>query len=350
MGTLGKFLAAVCAILFIVSSVLVLLVFNIEQKAFSSATYKQAFENQRLYERMPAILATALTTSMAENINAVPFLKAMTVEDWQNSISMLLPPEELGAMADNALDATFDYLNGKTNSAVISLLPVKARLAGEGGINVVIQVLRLQPPYTPEQLTQMALGLLGGEIALCDPPEQAIGLMAPFIQSQLQVMTAIFPNEVTFIAGATSGTPADPRLKLNAVRSAIKLTPFLPVLFLFGIAVFAVRSLAGWLAWWGWSFTIAGLSSLLIGLVGSPLVGWILQLLIQNQGTILIPPVLASSIAETTSAVAREMLAPVMIEGAVLAIVGLIMALIAVFLAKRERDHLIRRMSVRGSS
>ena len=336
MRTFGQFLAAICAILFVISAVAVLLFINIEAKAFSSATYKQAFEDQRLYERMPEILPTALTTTMGPNISAVPFLRALTIQDWQNTISMLLPPEELKAVANNALDATFDYLNSRTNSAVISLLPVKVQLAGPSGMNVVLQILSLQPACTTEQLTQMALGLLGGEIALCNPPPEAIGLMTPFIQSQLQTMTTIIPNEVTFIPGTLSGTPDDPRLRLNTIRSAIKLTPFLSVLLLFGITIFAVRSLVDWLTWWGWSFAVAGASSVLIGLVGSPLVGWILQLFIQNQGTILIPPVFASSIAETTSAVAQQMLTPVLIQGAILGITGLGMAILGMLLPRRQ--------------
>ena len=336
MRTLGQFLAAICAILFIISTVAVLLVFNIEAKAFSSETYKQAFEDQRMYERMPAILATALTSTMGPNINAIPFLKGLTLEDWQNTILVLLPPEELKAMADNALDSTFDYLNGKTDSAVISLLPVKTQLAGPSGMNVVLQILSLQPACTAEQLTQMALGLLGGQIALCNPPPEAIGLMTPFIQSQLQTMTTIIPNEVTFIPGTLSGTPADPRLRLNTIRSTIKLTPLLPALFLLGMTIFAVRSLVDWLTWWGWSFMIAGASAVLIGLVGSPLVGWILQLFIQNQGTIQIPPVFVASIAETTSAVARQLLTPVLVQGAILGFIGLGMAVLAMFLPKPE--------------
>jgi hypothetical protein len=336
--TLGQFLAAICAILFIISTVLVLLLFNGEAKAFSSATYKQAFEDQRLYERMPAILATALTTTMGPNINAVAFLRALTPEDWQNTIAMLLPPEELKAMANSALDGTFDYLNGLSDSAVISLLPLKTQLAGPSGMNMVLQILSLQPPCTAEQLTQMALGLLGGEIALCNPPSEAIGLMTPFIQSQLQTMTTIIPNEVTFIPGTLSGTPQDPRLRLNTIRSAIRLTPFLPALLLLGITIFAVRSLVDWLTWWGWPFMIAGAGSVLIGLAGAPLVGWVLQLFIQSQGTIPIPPVLASSIAETTSAVAGQILVPVMIQGAILGLVGLGMAILAMFLPRRQVD------------
>jgi hypothetical protein len=334
--TLGQFLGAICAILLVISTVIVLLLINIEAKAFSSATYKQAFADQRLYERMPSILATALTSTMGQNINAVPFLRALAPEDWQNTISILLPPEELKATADHALDSTFDYLNGRSSSAAISLVPMKTQLVGPSGMNLVLQILSIQPACTTEQLTQMALGLLGGEIALCNPPPEAIGLMTPFIQSQLQTMTNIIPNEVTIIPGTLSGTPQDPRIRLNTIRSVIKLTPFLPVLLLFAVTIFAVRSLADWLAWWGWPFMVAGVSSVLIGLIGTPLVGWILQLFIRNQGTIPIPPVLVSSIAETTSAVAGQILAPVMIQGAILGIVGLGMAILGMLLPKPQ--------------
>lgn len=335
MQTLGKFLAALCAVLFVMSSVVVLLLFNIERKAFSSETYKQAFANQGLYQRIPAMLASMLTTSIAENQNAIPLLKALTVADWQTSISTLLPPEELNALADNTLDATFDYLNGKTDSAVISLVPVKTHLVGESGLQVVRQFLSLQPQCTTEQLTQMALGLLGGQIALCNPPEEAMGLMAPFIQGQLQVMTSLIPDQLAFIPGTSSNTPNDPRLKLNPVRSAIKLTPFIPVLFLFGIAVFAVRTLREWLIWWGWPIMIVGAISVLTTLIGSPLIGWILQLLIQNQGTIFIPSILATSLGETASAVAHQTLAPVVIEGFILALLGLGMVIASTFISRQ---------------
>ena len=338
MRTLGQFIATICAILFILSAVIVLLLINVEAKAFSSATYKQAFADQRLYERMPEILATALTSTMGQNINAIPFLRALAPEDWQNTITMLLPPEELKATADNALDATFDYLNGRSSSAALSLIPLKTQLAGPSGMNVVLQILSLQPACTAEQLTQMALGLLGGQIALCNPPPEAVNLMTPFLQSQLQTMTTVIPNEVTFIPGTLSGTPQDPRLQLNRVRFVIKLTPLVPVLLLLAVTVFAVRSLRDWLTWWGWPFMIAGVSCVLIGLLGAPLVGWILQLLIQGQGTLPIPPVLISSIVETSSEVAQEILLPVMIQGALLGFAGLGMAILGIFLPGRPAE------------
>lgn len=337
MRSIGQVFAAICAVLFIISGVLVLLLFNIEAQAFSSRTYKQAFEEQHLYERMPGILATTLATYIAENGSLFPFLQLLTVEDWQNNIVVLLPPEELKAMADQSLDATFDYVNGRTNSVVISLMPVKNHLAGDAGIQLVLQILQRQPACTTDQLTQMALGLFGGQITLCNPPPQAIGLMMPLIQSQLQSVISIFPNELTLVSPLTSGTPADPRTKLNTVRTAIRLTPLIPLLLLVAVAAFIVRGLVDWLTWWGWPLMITGGISTLIGLFGSPMIAGILQFLIRTQGSLLIPSALASPIAETASAVARQMLIPVIVQGILLGIIGLAMVIFATVLSARGR-------------
>jgi hypothetical protein len=332
-----KTLAAICALIFIFTGVLSLILFNIESRAFSSTTYKQAFTDQRLYERMPGILAATLSTSISQNQNMVPFLRELTVEEWQAMISTFLPPEELRAMTDQTLDATFDYLNFHSNSVIISILPVKARLAGEAGVNVVRQFLQTQPACTVEQLTQMALGLLGGEIALCNPPEEAMSLLAPFIQSQLQTINATFPNEIALVPGTESGTPLDPRLQLQAIRSAVRFSPFFVLLLLLTVAVLAVHSLRDLLIWWGWPLLITGMASAVIAIIGSPIVGWFLQLLIRSQGAILLPPILASSIGETATAVASQMLVPVILQGFIIAGIGLVMVVLGIMLGRRQR-------------
>jgi len=89
---------------------------------------------------------------------------------------------------------------------------------------------------------------------------------------------------------------------------------------------------------------ITGLLSVLIALVGSPLVGLILQFLIRTQISVLIPPILSASIAETASAVAREILSPVVIEGIVLAIVGLGSIILAVFIGNRPNNNPLQRV------
>ena len=240
-------------------------------------------------------------------------------------------------MTDQTLDSTFDYLNFRSNSVVISLLPVKARLAGEGGITIVRDFLRTQPACTLEQLTQMGLGLLSGNVALCNPPDEAMTFFAPFIQGQLQTITATFPDQIALVPEIQSGTPNDPRLKLQWVRSGIMFSPFFLFLDLLAIAVFAVRSVRDLLLWWGWPLLITGGLAAMIALVGSPLIGAILQLVIQIYGAAFLPPLLASAIAETASAVASQMLLPAIVQGFVLAVIGLMMLILGLLLRKRQR-------------
>jgi hypothetical protein len=308
---------------------LVLLLFSIERKAFSSTPYKQAFEAKRLYERMPAVLAKALESSI--RLNPVPLLPALTAADWQNVITGLLPPEALKAMTNNVLDSIFDYLNGRSSSMVISLLPLKAQLAGPSGMNAVQQILSRQPTCTPDQLLLIPQGLV-----LCNPPQEMIGSITTLIQS-LQNM----PNEVTLIPEALSDKPYDPRRALNALRSVIRFSLILPVLLLFSIALFGVRSLRDWLIWWGWPFFLAGYISALIAMVGSPLVGGFLGYLILQGGTLILLD-FATVLAETMSDVTLQMIAPVALQGFILGSAGLWMVLFGMILPKPRMNPRFR--------
>ena len=337
MQTLGKFIAGICAILFIITGVMALLLFNIERKAFTSTTYKQAFENQNLYARMPSILANALSTTILQNQNTPTFIKTLTLTDWEAAISSMLPPEELKAITDDALDSIFDYINRKTDSVTISVIPLKSHFIGVSGVEVVKQVLRVQPACTAEQLQAIAFGFLsGGDIILCSPPEDVLTLLTPIIESQIQIMTVTIPDEVTLISSVLSGTPNDPRLRLNNVRLLMLLSPLLPAVFLLGITIFAVRSLKEWLTWWGWSIFVTGAGALLVALLGSPVIGFVVSRFMQIQGAGFIPPSLLATMQETASSVTREILIPVTLEGSILALIGFVMAVVAVFVVRRE--------------
>jgi hypothetical protein len=201
---------------------------------------------------------------------------------------------------------------------------------------VIKQFLATQPACTIEQLTQMGLGLLGGNIALCNPPLEAMGLVEPLIQSQLQTIVGAFPNEVTLVTATDGTSPGDPRYQLHMVRSGIRFSPFLVVILLLAITLFAVRSFRDLLVWWGWPFLITGMISILIGMIASPLVGWFLQFLIQTRGAAFLPPLLAASIGETATVVARQILIPVTLQGLVLAVIGVFMVGLSLFVRNRS--------------
>lgn len=348
MRTLAKFLAGVCAIFFVITGVLALLFFNIERKAFAAETYKRAFEKQQLYDRMPGILAEILTNVIGQNAVTNAYLKSFTVQDWESFVSALLPPEELKFVANNTLDSIFDYLNSRTNSVIISLLPFKRHLVSPEGVGAVFQLLHARPDCTVDQILEMTSAFLsGGELIFCNPPPEAVQIMTPLIQAQLQLMTIAIPDQITLISTERSGTPEDPRLNLKIARAIMQIIPLLPMAFLLGVTIFAVRGLIDWLKWWGWPFLFTGVISLLIAVLGSSLVGYIIQWVLESQVGSFTPPILLLTIRETVSAIAREILGPVAIVGFVLAGLALMMILVGAFLAIREKDRTIPRSEAR---
>ena len=86
-----KTLAAICAVVFVLAGVPVLFLFSIERQAFNSSTYKQAFEDQRLYERMPALIAATLAGTLSQNGVLPPFLQDGTFHYVGGMWTALLP-------------------------------------------------------------------------------------------------------------------------------------------------------------------------------------------------------------------------------------------------------------------
>jgi hypothetical protein len=340
METFRKTIAALCTLLFIISGIAALLAFNIEWYAFNSTAYKQAFERQNLYVRTPEILANALYSYISGNQNADPYLKELTPEDWQGTIASAVPPEELKLLTDSALDSVFDYLNDRTNSVQISLLPIKQRLAGPAGVEIVQKILRSQPECTADQLVQMGMGFLSGNIGLCNPPPELIGLLNPLIESQVQLLTFSIPNEVILLSSTPSDAFGDPRARLRQVRTLMNITPVFPVFFLFCLTIFAVRSLTDWLQWWGYPFLLTGGVSVLIAVIGAPIVGILVQSILEFYSSGLIPPILFSVIREAISAVTGEILRPVFYESLILAAIGFSMVLTSLFIISRRNPRM----------
>lgn len=332
MKTVQTTFAWFCAVMLVISGVTALLLFNIERRVFSAEAFQQAFERQDLYARMPAILAGALQTSIAQNGNMDPFLKALSPATLEAGIADLLPPEDLKALSDDTLDSVFSYLNNQTDSVSVSLLPIKSRLAGPAGAELVTRIINAQPDCTLDQLLQMGMGFFSGDIALCKPPAEMMGLITPMLTSQVQFMTTAIPDRVVLVS-AENNPQVDPRIRLNGARLVMKFSPILPVLLLVALTALAVRSLTDWLKWWGYPFLAIGGISVIAALLGSPILGLVIRGVIQSQAGFL-PPILISALGETVSAVSRQILSPVVVQGGILGFIGFGMVA-AAFLRKR---------------
>ncbi|HKJ38939.1 MAG TPA: hypothetical protein VJ972_09200, partial [Anaerolineales bacterium] len=216
----------------------------------------------------------------------------------------------------------FQFLNGETDTITISLILIKQHIVSEGGTQAFLQVMLAQPECTAEQALQIALGFLstGEGLIFCRPPQEALGLVTPVIEASLQSMALNVPDEMT-LTGSDQAGLIEFRTRLEQVRAIMKLTPVIPLFLLLGIVIFAVRSLDGWLRWWGIPFVVTGMTSALFALIGAPVVRFFIQTVLL-QGNENMPAIFLNMMSSVAGSLVRLILQPVAIQGIILAIIG----------------------------
>lgn len=318
-----KTLAALTAALFILTAVISLILFNFDRKAFTAATYQKAFANADFYNQLPAIMANTILTSSAQKDGFPIVMRGMSETAWENFFRALLPQEMLKAMGDEVLNSIFAYINMQSNTAVLSLVPLKESMVGEAGVQAAISLLAELPDCTLEQIGQMTLGVLSSsEIQFCNPPAEMLPILIPIIQGQMQVTAQFLPDQYTLIS-----IPAarDPRVPLQRARLGMRLSPILPLGLLFLMTLMAVNSLKSWLKWWGIPLLITGLILALTGLLGGPIVGNVIQRLLNNGGAGMLPAILMDHAGNLAQAMVKTLLVPVLWQGGVLFLIGVLM-------------------------
>ncbi|MCL4271825.1 MAG: hypothetical protein KJZ72_19865, partial [Anaerolineales bacterium] len=321
---MNKTLATICAILFTLSAVTAMVLFNFDRNAFTAETYQTAFAREDFYNKLPAVMAEAMTNSGADQSQFPVVMQGMSREAWEGFFRSLLPPEMLRVMGDDMLNSAFAYINRETDSIQLNLAPLKVSLASETGVQAVLSLLGTLPACDLFQIGQMTLNLFsGGQIELCNPPADLHPMLAPVIQGQLQFTASTLPDQLTLV---TASPQNDPRQRLEILRLFMRFSLILPLIFLLTLTAFAVRSLSEWLMWWGVPFFVTGASAYLTGLLGAPIFGSVLQRILVNRMPDYLPLFLLDFASDFASAMVRALLNPVMWQGLVLAVLGFGMA------------------------
>ena len=334
METFRKTLSVICAILFIITAIISLFAFNFDQKAFASETYQAAFAKEEFYNKLPTLMARTVASNTTDQNNFPVVLQGMGESSWESFFRNLLPTDILKAIGDDALSSTFAYVNMEADTAHLTLIPLKASLAGDASIQAVYTLLKTQPECTFMQITRMGIDLLsGGKLQLCSPPEDLYPLLTPVIQEQLRFTALAIPDQVEIIRAPLQN---DPRPKLKTIRFIMRFSLILPIILLFALTVFAVRSLKDLLGWWGIPLFINGGIAFVISLIGAPLVKVILQGILATQLPTYLPPILLEFASDLASAMAEALLRPILWQGLTITVIGLGMATVSYFLQKRE--------------
>ena len=334
MDTLKKSLALFCAVLFVITAVAALFFFNFDRRAFTAETYQKAFARDDFYNKIPGLMADAMASSTADQSQFPVVMRGMGRDAWEAFFRSLLPPDTLKAMGDDVLSSTFAYLNMKTDSAQLNLAPLKASMASDTGVQAVLSLLGTLPECSFDQIAQMTFNLLsGGQIEFCNPPAELYPALTPIIQGQLQFTAAAIPDQVTIISAPLQN---DPRQRLLDIRFFMRLSPILPLGFLLGLTLFAVRSLKSWLTWWGNPFFITGSLAFAMSLVGAPVFSVVLQRMLVNRMSIYLPTILLDYGSDLASAMLKALLNPIIWQGLLLTILGLGMAVAGYFVKEQK--------------
>ena len=334
MNSTKKILGIVFAVLFVLTAVPALIFFNFDRRAFTAETYQTAFANNDFYGKLPAVMAEAMHSSTVDTSKLPIVMQDMSQDAWEAFFRTLLPPETLKAMGDEMLNSIFAYFNMQTNSAQLSLVALKASMGSDSGPQAVYKLLETRPECTLAQMAQMASSLLSnGEIQFCKPPEKLYPILTPVIQKQMQFAALAIPDQLTLISATLDN---DPRVKLQTARIAMRFSPILPLFFLLLMTIFTVNSFKSWLNWWGIPFCITGILASIMSLSGAPIFSVVLQRILENRMPAFFPSILLGYASELASAMLQALLRPVLWQGLIIALIGLVMAISSYFIKKNS--------------
>jgi len=365
-------MAFILAVLFVIVTVAVLLLFNVERHLLNAEVYKHALAKENIYERFPTLIAEQLTYQMkyagpgadgeggdpGDEENGPPAqFKYLTPKDYEVILSDLLPADWLQTQTESALDQTFAFIASEAPTATIkiSLVEVKARLGGQVGVDALLRLIRSWPPCDDLDLFAWAVASTGdelGDLPTCRPPEKVLEIFMPEIKLILSQMVAKMPNEAdltqTFKGkgdeesanSSSSGSgdrPPNVRAILRIARPVIRWSPLLSVLLLSLVTLFGVRSLKSWLNWWGIPFlfvgVIAGLPAVL-ALIG-------MNPILTNFMADKIPAAMSPDVFQVgvnlMRDIMRETIRWIAIESGIIGLVGLVMVGVSVLWLPRRR-------------
>jgi hypothetical protein len=331
-----KYTGIIFTILFISTAVPALVFFNFDRRAFTAETYQQAFARSDFYNKLPASMAESMLASTTDTSQMPIVMRGMSQEAWEGYFRAMLPPETLKTLGDETLTSVLAYLDHQTDSVQVSLVPLKTSMASEAGVRAVFALLATQPACTLEQIAQATMNLLNSnEIQFCNPPAELVPMLTPMIQGQMQAAAFAIPDQLTLLSAPPQN---DPRDKLQTARLAMRLSPILPLGFLFLMTIFTVNSLRSWLNWWGIPLFITGGLTAFLGLVGASVFGTIFQELLASTLRVssFLPALLLDSAHALATAMLQALFLPILWQGLGIAFIGFGMAVAGYFIKTRN--------------
>jgi len=324
-----SFFAVVFASLFGLTLSVSLIATNIENQLFNPDVYKKAILEQNVCERLPLIISRQILSNSQTNDNGNIFglvLNAIDPQNLENFIKLIFPCEAIVTSVFSGIDQFFDFINGKTPQEAVSLAIFK-QTGRENSKLAVEEFFKSLPDCTTTQILQIgASALLGQEngnnLLLCNPPEAIREVVTLPLLYLVDSVVQDIPDQVTLVSKIDRLMKA-----IRTARIVLTWSPLLPLAFLGLTTLIAVRTWRNLLRWWGYPLLAAGISTLVISLLVSPVVYSLLTMLIFPNLPVNIVPEAVDLIAGTLAGVSKGLSQPIQYQSAILGLVGLGMVL-----------------------
>ena len=364
MRTCGRFIAGIFAFLFIISALIMLLLYNLDATLLNSEAYKIALIEEDIYARLPGFVVQQIqhgimddpyigSPDQSEGDSGPPaYLRILSDDDWEYLIATLLEPEWLQTTVESVLDQVFDNLNSDAppEPISISLIELKTKFEGPVGYQALLALLEKKPPCSAEQLLQLgATQLLGGEMdefLLCNPPEILMDVVDPLMRVAIQSAASAIPDEMEFehpfseVSGSTDIMEFgdDPIQSFFIARSFLSFGFLIPLVFLFLMTAFAVRSVRDWLLWWGVPLLLTGLIGLSLSALSLPILGWVVPQLIGFSVPVSVKPEIIAIGVDLGNALFRQVTQKIMVQAGIMAAIGFAFLVSAFFVKPSPKD------------
>lgn len=259
-----RILGILFLVLFVITAPVSALMMNLETRTFAIETYRDILSPEAIESTLPDLLTQTIWATASQPGSLLSPLKGVRTEDVKSLLTFVLPPEALKSMSTGLSSQLYDYIQGKSTSVAISLEPLAGGLNTKAGVEGFTRFLENFPKCSLAQLkTLLTTGAFADQdgLFLCNPPgefhsELGTILFNAFIPTQIQILTQFMPKEVVLL----QRTPAEDHLReqVARARNLFQYSWVVPAACLLVASLFAVRSVIGWLGWWGWGLLAAG--------------------------------------------------------------------------------------------
>lgn len=282
---LARCFALLCAVLFVPATLVVLFFHASGTQLTQAQAYKETLDRVNFYSKAPALVASTIVDTLQRSIPQVSpqeadqepgvnnteetkkeeglalMIQDMHAQDWPPLLNAALPAGILRTQTEGLLDQLFTYLAGPEGRPTLELsfVEMKARLKGPELEDAYVKLLQSKPAYTADMPYQEI------PFSYC-PTEESLAEVRERFSSLTGTLADQVPDNRDLVeimlAGDNSGNVLKGfdylRKKTQLYQVIAKWSPALPVLLLLLILAFGVRSMKGFLLWWGIPLLLAG--------------------------------------------------------------------------------------------